>query len=226
MLAGHAQTPPPPVPQVNLTFKAVTLGRGITGMSYIVQGKKTPFYPPALNLSPPLHYSGPYKLEFSQTQTINDQPAEVPVAQLAFPLDTPEVMVLFAPSRTQPGKYIAVAVPNAEADSPRNSARVINYSGRPLPIALNEDRSIMQPNEVKIVKLPKGTLEVFIPRIIKLSADQAEVSSQSYRIPKGGRMTLLVVPSGMNKSAEDESVSLYELNEPPAPPKPKSQAGQ
>jgi hypothetical protein len=168
------------VPQVNVTFKAVTLGRGIVGMSYLDQGKKTPFYPPALTLSPPLHYSGPYKLEFSQTQTIDGQPVDVPVAQLEFPLDTPEVLVLFAASRTKPGKYIAVAVPNADSNSPANSARVINYSGRPLPIALNDDRSIMQPNEIKIVKLPKGTLEVFIPRIIKLSADQAEVSSQSY----------------------------------------------
>jgi hypothetical protein len=216
-LGVKAQTPtPPPLPLVQVNFKAVAIGRGIADLGYMQQGKKVRFYPANLTISQNLTYKGPQELVFIQTQIIDGNPQEVPVAKVTFPLDIQKALVLFVPLRGEPGKYTALAIANSETESPTNSVRVINYSGRILPISLNDDRAILQPNEIKIVHTPKSELNVLIPRVLKETADQPEVCEATYHVPEGGRMTLLIAPRARGDKKETENVIIYDLAEDPA----------
>ena len=222
----QAQTPPtPPAPIVQVTFKAVAIGRGIADLGYMQNGKKIRFYPANLTISQNLTYKGPQELEFIQTQKTDGTPQEVPVAKVTFPLDIQKALVLFVPLRGQPGKYSALAIPNSETESPANSVRVINYSGRPLPISLNGDRAILQPNEIKVVPTPKSELSLLIPRVKKESADQPDVCDASYHVPEGGRMTLLIAPRSRGDKVESENVIIYDLAEDPTPRKSPTAPG-
>jgi hypothetical protein len=225
-LGLQAQTPPPPpVPLVQVTFKAVAIGRGIADLGYMQQGKKVRFYPANLTISQNLTYKGPQELEFIQTQKIDGIPQEVPVAKVTFPPDIQKALVLFVPLRGQPVKYSALAIPNSETESPANSVRVINYSGRILPISLNGDRAILQPNEIKVVQTPKSELSVLIPRVLKETADQPDVCEATYHVPEGGRMTLLIAPRARGDKKETENVIIYDLAEDPAPRKSPTAPG-
>jgi len=210
--------PKPPVPLVHVELKAVTFGRGITDLGFIQQGKKTPLYVPSFCLSLPRMYHGPQEFEFLQTQTIDGVKKEVPVAKVTLPLDLPRALLVFIPMSKEPGKFGTLVVPYSEADAPANTARFMNYTGRTVPISMNNNRQLLENGKTILVPLVKGQVRVFIPRVKKTADDAADICQETYSAPEGGRLTLLITPPiGGGFADNDEALVIVPLADEPPP---------
>jgi hypothetical protein len=213
----HAQ-PKPPVPLVHVELKAVAFGRGITDLGFIQQGKKTPLYVPSFGLSLPRTYHGPQEFEFLQTQTIEGVKKEVPVAKVTLPLDLPRALLVFIPMAKEPGKFGTLVVPYSETDAPANTARFMNYTGRTVPISMNNNRQLLENGKTIVVPLVKGQVKVFIPRVKKTADDAADICRETYSAPAGGRLTLLLTPPvGGGFADNDEALVIVPLADEPPP---------
>ncbi len=213
--------PKPPVPQVNVELKAVAFGRGITNLGALQQGKKKMLYVPSYALSEPYTYQGPEEMDFLQTQVIDGVKKEVSVAKVKIPLEMRKGLVLFVPRAKEPGKFGSLVVPHSETDAPANTARFINYTGRVVPIALNNAQSLLENGKMVTVPLVKGRVKVFIPRVKKQADDQADICRETYTASEGGRLTLLIIPPlGGGFADNEEALTIVPLADAPPPPVP------
>ena len=211
--------PKPPVPLVHVELKAVAFGHGINDLGFMQQGKKTPLYVPSFGLSLARSYHGPQEFEFLQTQTTEGVKNEVPVAKVTLPLDLPKVLLVFIPMAKEPGKFGTLVVPYSETDAPANTARFMNYTGRIVPISMNNNRQLLENGKSIVVPLVKGQVKLFIPRVKKTADDVADICRETYSAPAGGRLTLLLTPPiGGGFADNDEALVIVPLaDEPPAP---------
>ena len=197
---------------VKVEIRALSVGRGITDLGVVQKGKKTPFYPPSFSLSTPFIYEGPPELVFTQTQVSEGISREVPVASVSLPLKESKVLLVLTPSALKPGEYNGLVIPS-ELAGPAASARVINLSNRAISMELNGKAQRAKPGEALGVKLSKGKVTLFIPRVHKIADDEADICRETYTAPEGGRLTLLLMNESGAQSAESESLVVIPLAE-------------
>ena len=210
----------PPAPKVDVEFKAVAFGRGITELGFRQQGQKKPFYVPSFTLSLPVRYQGPQEFEFIQTQTIDGVKQEVPVAKVTIPLELHKGLFVFVPITKEPGKFGVLVAPYTETDAPANTVRVMNYTGRTVPLSLNNAKSLLENGKILVVPLVKGNVKVFIPRVAKNADDHADICRETYSAPAGGRLTLLLTPQPGGAASDQEALVIVPLADEPPPPVP------
>jgi hypothetical protein len=85
-------------------------------------------------------------------------------------------------------------------------------------MALNGAQHTVPSGKSISVPLRKGTLGVVITRTHKKVEDEADLCRETYTVPDGGRLTLLVSNSVATQTAEDEAVMLIPLIEEAAAP--------
>jgi len=206
--------------KVKVEIRALSAGRGITDLGVIQGGKKTPVYPPSFALSTPFIYEGPPSLVFSQTQLHGDAKAEVPVANVTLPPDVSKVFIVFRPAPLTPGQFEAQVIPNGVVEGDSLSARVINSTKRQIKMRLNGAKHAVRAGESIRVPLLKGKVSVFIPREHKQTEDEADICNETYTVPDGARLTLLVANAASNQSAQDQGVMIIPLVDDAAPVTP------
>jgi hypothetical protein len=205
---------------VDVEFKAVAFGRGITELGFRQQGQKKPFYVPSFTLSLPARYRGPQEFEFIQTTTLEGVKQEVLVAKVTIPLELRKALLVFVPMNKEPGKFGVLVVPYTETEAPLNTVRVMNYTGRTVPLSLNNAKSLLENGKTLVVPLVKGNVKVFIPRVAKNADDHADICRDTYGAPAGGRLTLLLTPQPGANANDPEALVIVPLADEPPPPVP------
>jgi hypothetical protein len=202
---------------VALEFKAVSMGRGIGDLGVMQNGKKTPFYAPALTLSPAVSYLGKPELIFTQTQWMAGAPSEAIVATATVPAGLNKALILFSQTATHPNRYTAVLVPNNDTNTALNQVRIINYTNRAINLILNNSPHSISPGVTTTTPLRNGALQLAIPRVNPASQDTAEVFHETYTPSPDSRLTLILTSPNKAQTAEDQAVSVLSLVDTAAP---------
>ena len=208
-----AQPNPDGSKRVEVEIQALSIGRGIADLGVMQNGKKTPFYVPSFSLSNPIHYQGAPDLQFIQTQVVGESSQEVTVASATVPLQEKKVWILFTASVLPPGKYSTHVIPCAAVDSLAASARVYNLSNRVISLELNGIAYRVKSGGALGVPLRKSKVNLFIPRVHKITDDEADICRETYTAPEGGRLTLLLMNESGAQTAESESLVVIPLAE-------------
>ena len=206
------------IPIVNIDFKAVSLGRGISGFGYIEDGKKQPFYVPSLAMSEERKYRGSQQLRFVRTVKTEQGKQEVPTASILLPEGQKKVLILFAQSPENPDKFLTKALPYMDEDFPVNWARVFNYSGRDLTVGLNGAVEKLASWQDVTVPIRDNGVALFIPRLNKVVQDQADLCREIYRAADGGRITLIIMRAPSASTNDEEALVVIPLIDSPIEP--------
>jgi hypothetical protein len=200
-------------PLVQVEFLAVSLGHGISDFAYQEEGEPEWIYVPSFNLSMPRQYRGPQNLDFFHAREADGFVQMVPAARVQLPLGVSRVLILFGKADNATGLYRTSVLPYTDEAIPANSARVFNFSGRPLPMKLSGSIFNLPSGQSQLVRLSDGQLSVFIPRVNKTVADQANLCNERFSVPQGARLSLIIARAATLRSDDDEALMVIPLIE-------------